>query len=246
MRVTSPAHALPLPKHLAVMFLARCAASTAAAPAVVASSSSRSRSVASARDEVSGFRSSRSVHHLRRRRRPSPAATAPRPLRRSGHRDGDCKARIFMRAKAPDDEGDEGAESPDAADAAQTVNAMMREDLGLDVDAIRTLIDEDPEVREQERLMAFEARNAASLQVDAKMAEEESKIAREYGSKETEAGMTLKARGRTGENRKGVGEGPTLHVSFFIPAGLFKRGAFPRSHPPSRPRSRSSLFDTST
>jgi hypothetical protein len=70
---------------------------------------------------------------------------------------------------------------------------MLKEDLGVDVEAIKSMINSDPVVREQERLMAVEARNVASVQVDAAMAEEAGKIAREYGSNLTEAGATLQA-----------------------------------------------------
>ena len=99
---------------------------------------------------------------------------------------------MTLGAKASDDDDAAGAAGADDEDA-KTINEMMKDDLGVDVEAIKSLIDSDPAVREQERLMASEARNAASLQVDAQMAEEESKIAREYGSKGSEAGQTLKA-----------------------------------------------------
>lgn len=90
-------------------------------------------------------------------------------------------ASILLRAKASDDDAEE-------LPPAETINAMLKEDLGVDVEAIRSLIDADPEMREQERKVASQAREAASLQVDAQMAEEEAKLAREYGSKGAEAG----------------------------------------------------------
>jgi hypothetical protein len=47
----------------------------------------------------------------------------------------------------------------------------------VDVDAIRAAVNDDPEVRAQEQKIAKEARNMASIQVDAEMAQEEAKIA---------------------------------------------------------------------
>ena len=56
----------------------------------------------------------------------------------------------------------------------------------VDVDAIKAMISADPAVRAQEAKIASSARDAASLQVDAQMAEEASKIAREFGGKQGE------------------------------------------------------------
>ena len=164
------------------MLLASCAASTAAAKAVAASSSSRPSAlrhvVFAEGSSTQGF----CPCCANRRLRSSATATTMAAVRpRLPHPRGRNGIRVVMtRARTSDEDGPE-----------QSINDMMKEDLGVDVEAIKSMIDSDPVVREQERLMATEARNAASLQVDAQMAEEESMIAKEYGSKGTEAGAAL-------------------------------------------------------
>lgn len=61
----------------------------------------------------------------------------------------------------------------------------------VDVDAIRQMLQDDPEVKEQERKIANEARNAASLQVDAKLQLEKTIIADELRTKSSSASEQL-------------------------------------------------------
>lgn len=103
-----------------------------------------------------------------RRRAPHPIISfAPSNRRRA--------VSIRVRAAAPGDSGDE------VFDVANMVN----------VDAIRAAVNDDPEVRAQEAKIAAEARNAASLQVDAEMAQEEAKIALEMGATAKDASSQL-------------------------------------------------------
>ena len=61
----------------------------------------------------------------------------------------------------------------------------------VDVDAIRAAVNDDPEVRAQEQKIAKEARNMASIQVDADMAQEEAKIALEIGANAKDASSKM-------------------------------------------------------
>ena len=61
----------------------------------------------------------------------------------------------------------------------------------MDVDAIRAAVNDDPEVRAQEQKIAKEARNMASIQVDAEMAQEEAKIALEIGANAKDASSKM-------------------------------------------------------
>ena len=61
----------------------------------------------------------------------------------------------------------------------------------VDVDAIRAAVNDDPEVRAQEQKIAKEARNMASIQVDAEMAQEEAKIALEIGANAKDASSKM-------------------------------------------------------
>ena len=61
----------------------------------------------------------------------------------------------------------------------------------MDVDAIRAAVNDDPEVRAQEQKIAKEARNMASIQVDADMAQEEAKIALEIGATAKDASSKM-------------------------------------------------------
>ncbi len=70
--------------------------------------------------------------------------------------------------------------SSSSSDADDVVDA---DDLGVDVDAIKSMLESNPTVRAQEALIAGEARNAASLRVDADLAEAREKLAMEYGGR---------------------------------------------------------------
>lgn len=186
------------------MLLARCAASTAAARAVAASSSSSSSSLTSSRHtdvvvgaaEGSGFRSPFPIMDNNNRRH-----SWGRRHPRSSSAIGSSSARAVTMTTRAMSSSSSDEDEPEQ----QSINDMMKEDLGVDVEDIKSMIEADPVVREQERLMATEARNAASLQVDAQMAEEESKIAKEYGSKESDAGAALKVREIHRDARRGSG-----------------------------------------
>ena len=105
-----------------------------------------------------------------RRRAPHPITSFAPSNRRSAES-------IRVRAAAPGG-GDSGDEVFDVADV-------------VNVDAIRAAVNDDPEVRAQEAKIAAEARNAASLQVDAEMAQEEAKIALEMGATAKDASSQL-------------------------------------------------------
>ena len=105
-----------------------------------------------------------------RRRAPHPITSFAPSNRRSAES-------IRVRAAAPGG-GDSGDEVFDVANV-------------VDVDAIRAAVNDDPEVRAQEAKIAAEARNAASLQVDAEMAQEEAKIALEMGATAKDASSQL-------------------------------------------------------
>ena len=109
-----------------------------------------------------------------------PSRVAPR-VRGVGLPRADARrARLLVRRRASDVDPDADSASGVPEDPQAAVEAMV------DVDAIKAMISADPAVRAQEAKIASSARDAASLQVDAQMAEEASKIAREFGGKQGE------------------------------------------------------------
>jgi hypothetical protein len=91
-----------------------------------------------------------------------------------------CRARLRVRRRAADADSTADSAAGVPEDPQSAVEAMV------DVDAIKAMISSDPAVRAQEAKIASSARDAASLRVDAQMAEEETKIAREFGGKQGE------------------------------------------------------------
>ena len=109
-----------------------------------------------------------------------PSRVAPR-VRGVGLPRADARrARLLVRRRASDVDPDADSSAGVPEDPQAAVEAMV------DVDAIKAMISADPAVRAQEAKIASSARDAASLQVDAQMAEEASKIAREFGGKQGE------------------------------------------------------------
>ena len=109
-----------------------------------------------------------------------PSRVAPRVRGVGLPRADACRARLRVRRRAADADPDADSAAGVPEDPQAAVEAMV------DVDAIKAMISSDPAVRAQEAKIASSARDAASLRVDAQMAEEESKIAREFGGKQGE------------------------------------------------------------
>ena len=109
-----------------------------------------------------------------------PSRVAPRVRGVGLPRADACRARLRVRRRAADADPDADSAAGVPEDPQAAVEAMV------DVDAIKAMISSDPAVRAQEAKIASSARDAASLRVDAQMAEEETKIAREFGGKQGE------------------------------------------------------------